>query len=56
MTAAPPSTRSSATVLPDARDIASTTSRVWKAIASTAARARWAVVVPRVSPTIVPRA
>ena len=36
--------------------MASTTSRVWYAIASTTARARWARVVPRVMPTIVPRA
>ena len=36
--------------------MASTTSRVWYAIASTPARARWAAVVPRVMPTIVPRA
>ena len=36
--------------------IASTTSAVWNAIASTTARARCARVVPRVMPTIVPRA
>ena len=42
ITDAPPSTRSSATVRPDAAVIASTTSRVWNAIDSTTARARWA--------------
>ena len=36
--------------------MASTTSRVWNAIDSTTARARWALVVPRVMPTSVPRA
>ena len=41
---------------PLARTIASTASRVWNAIDSTTARARWARVVPRVIPTIVPRA
>ena len=53
---APPSARSAATGRPAAEAMASTTSRVWKAIASTTARARWARVVPRVTPTIVPRA
>ena len=42
--------------VPLARVIASTTSAVWNAIASTTARARCARVVPRVMPTIVPRA
>ena len=36
--------------------MASVTSRVWKAIASSVARAMWAAVVPRVRPRIVPRA
>src|SRR5712692_181356 len=54
--AAPPSTRSSLTPIPASAAIASSTSRLWKAIASSAARARCAPVVPRVSPTIVPRA
>ena len=38
------------------RAIASTTSAVWNAIDSTTARARCARLVPRVMPTIVPRA
>ena len=42
--------------VPLAATIASTTSRTWYAIDSTTARARWARVVPRVMPTIVPRA
>ena len=42
--------------MPLAAVIASTTSAVWNAIASTTARARCARVVPRVMPTIVPRA
>src|SRR6266581_713515 len=54
--AAPPSTRSSLTPIPASAAIAPSTSRLWKAIASSAARARCAPVVPRVSPTIVPRA
>ena len=56
MTAAPPSTRMSVTETPAALVIASTTSRVWKAIDSTTARAMWALVVPRVMPRIAPRA
>src|SRR6266403_2260428 len=54
--AAPPSTRSSRTAIPASAAIASSTSRLWNAIASSAARARCAPVVPRVRPTIVPRA
>src|ERR1700694_2286816 len=56
MTAAPPSTRSSVSGLPVSRSMASTTSLVWYAIASTAARTRWARLEPRVSPVMVPRA
>ncbi len=36
--------------------MASSTSRTWKPMASTMARARWARPVPRLSPTMVPRA
>ena len=36
--------------------MATTTSRVWKQIASRVARARWALVLARVKPTMVPRA
>ena len=53
---APPSTRSPVTSRPDAEVIASTTSRVAKAIDSTVARAMWAAVEPRVIPKIPPRA
>ena len=56
ITDAPPSTRISAGAVPLARLIASTTSAVWNAIDSTTARARCARLVPRVMPTIVPRA
>jgi hypothetical protein len=41
---------------PPAAAMASTTSRVWKAMASMVARARWAAVVPRVIPRRVPLA
>ena len=53
---APPSTRSSAGRRPASAAIASSTSRVWYAIASSVARATWARVVPRVRPTRAPRA
>ena len=36
--------------------MASSTSATWKAMPSSAARARWPAVVPRVSPAMVPRA
>ena len=60
-TAGPSPTRrrrraSPAARVPLAAVIASTTSAVWNAIASTTARAMCARVVPRVMPTIVPRA
>ena len=54
---APPSTRSRSNCVPArARASRSSTSAVPYAIASSAARARCARLVPRVSPTIVPRA
>ena len=53
---APPSTRRLRTGVPVAAAMASTTSRVWKAMASTTARAISGRPVPRVRPTIVPRA
>ena len=56
MADAPPSTRSSPNGVPDALVMASTTSRVWNAIDSTTARARWARPAPRVRPRMVPRA
>src|SRR6266571_5406971 len=56
LAAAPPSTFSSRMPAPASAAIASSTSRVWYAIASSAARARCARVVPRVRPTSVPRA
>ena len=55
ITDAPPSTRRSVIGVPLASTIASTTSRVWYAIASTTARAMCAFV-PRVMPRIAPRA
>src|SRR5438445_4829517 len=54
--AAPPSTWSAASRRSASPVIASSTSLVPNAIASSAARTRCARVVPRVSPTIVPRA
>src|SRR5690348_1474013 len=56
MTEAPPSTRISDNAVPLAAVTADTTSAVWYAIASTTARAKCARVVPRVNPTMVPRA
>jgi hypothetical protein len=59
-TQAPPSTRSSATGAPPAatasRLIACNSAALWNAMLSRAARAMWATVLPRVSPTIAPRA
>ena len=52
---APPSTRSSATGVAADAEMASTTSAVCHAIASTAARTMSARVVPRVIPKIAPR-
>ena len=56
LTLAPPSTRSSTSGAPASLRMASTRSATWKAMLSSAARAMWAAVVPRVMPTIVPRA
>src|ERR1700678_4441552 len=55
MAEGPPSTRSmvGAVVVPA---MASTPSRTWKLMATTMARARWARPMPRLSPTMVPRA
>ncbi|OGU07429.1 MAG: hypothetical protein A2075_14125 [Geobacteraceae bacterium GWC2_58_44] len=54
--AAPPSTRSSLSAMPLPLSMARMASTVWKAIASSAARARWALLLPRVRPAITPRA
>jgi hypothetical protein len=60
LTAAPPSTRSSATGVPPAatasRLMACSSAALWYAMLSSAARAMCATVVPRVKPVIVPRA
>src|SRR5215213_3009661 len=56
MTDAPPSTRRSVIGVPLAFTIASMASRVWYAIDSTTARVILALVLPRVIPTMVPRA
>ena len=53
---APPSTRRRRILTPASRFIASTTSLDWNAIDSSAARARWARVVPLVSPHQMPLA
>ncbi len=53
---APPSTRSSVRAMALSAAMASISSALWKAIASRVARARCARVVPRVIPTIAPRA
>ncbi len=55
MAEAPPSTRSRMGDVGPAA-MASTTSRTWKLMASTMARARWARPTPRLSPRMVPRA
>ena len=47
---APPSTRSSVSAMPESAAIASISSALWNAIASSVARARCARVVPRVMP------
>src|SRR5512133_2342240 len=52
----PPSTFSSFNATPESAFMASTTSRVCHAVASSAARAMWPLVTYRVSPTIAPRA
>jgi hypothetical protein len=53
---APPSTRSSWSVTPASVAIAASTSRDWRAMLSSVARAMWAPVVPRVRPKMAPRA
>src|SRR4029450_5163273 len=53
---APPSTRRLVIGARASAAMASSTSRLWYAMASSAARARWARPVPRVRPTSVPRA
>ena len=53
---APPSTRNSCTGMPESSCITSSTSATWKAMPSSAARAMWPAVVPRVRPVMVPRA
>ena len=52
----PPSTRSEPAEAPASAHMASVISRVWNAVASSAARARCALVWNLVSPTITPRA
>ena len=52
----PPSTLSAWRSTPESAFIASTTSRLWKAVASSVARAMWPWLTKRVSPTIAPRA
>ena len=56
LAAAPPSTRSSVRSMPASSRMASSRSATWNAMLSSAARAMWPAVVPRVMPTIVPRA
>ena len=56
LAAAPPSTVSCGSESPASAVITSTTSRTSNATASSVARTRWARVVPRVSPRMVPRA
>jgi len=55
-TEAPPSTLSSRILRPESASIAPIRSAVWNAMLSSAARARCAAVVPRVTPTIAPLA
>jgi hypothetical protein len=60
LTQAPPSTRSSVTGAPPAacasRSIACSSAALWKAMLSSAARAMWATLLPRLRPTMAPRA
>ena len=56
MTTMPPSTLRLPSSVPVSAAMASTTSRVWNAVASSAARARWALVTDRVRPAMTPRA
>ena len=52
----PPSTLSSFSVTPESDSIASITSRVWNAVASSVARAMWPALTYRVRPANTPRA
>ena len=52
----PPSTFSSSSGTPESALTASSTSRVWNAVASSTARAMWPLFTNRVSPTSAPRA
>ena len=52
----PPSTLSSVRSTPESAFIASSTSRVWNAVASRTARAMWPLLTYRVRPTSAPRA
>ncbi len=52
----PPSTFNVVSASPESAFIASTTSRVCQAVASSTARARWPFVMYDVSPAITPRA
>jgi hypothetical protein len=52
----PPSTLSDVRSTPESAFIASTTSRLCQAVASSAARAIWPLVTYRVSPAMTPRA
>src|SRR5439155_221433 len=56
LTTMPPSTFSALSGTPESAFIASMTSRVWYAVASSTARARWPLLTNRVRPTIAPRA
>ena len=56
LTTMPPSTLSSVRSTPESAFIASITSRLWNATASSAARAMWPLFAYRVRPTIAPRA
>ena len=52
----PPSTFSAVRSTPESAFIASSSSLLWKAVASSTARARWPLLTYRVRPTIAPRA
>ena len=52
----PPSTFSSFSLTPESASMASRTSRVCHAVASSVARAKWPLLTYRVMPTIAPRA
>ena len=56
LTTMPPSTFSAVRSTPESAFIASSTSRVWNAVDSSTARARWPLLTNRVRPTIAPRA